>query len=681
MLHNLKIKHRIILIFSIIGIVGIIGMLHHQNNTDSITSKLNGMYNKQIKSLTYLVETEQLIHNAHIQVQQILHSYQSESNEQIQTRISKAKDNIKRAKSKFTLFKDQYVQNQNPRIKSLNLTLQKYAEVTNGISSYIVSSYDKSRITEYYEDAYLPTFYTFQNELEHITGQNTIAIENTHNESINYIQTTQSVTYWYFLAIILLIGFIGFFFSYNLTRPLNKVANFIQTLSTGELPEHFTNVTKDEIGRIKSVLNTYVSNLKRTVNFAKQIGEGNLEEDYQPLSEKDSLGNALLEMRKGLRQAREDEKKRKEEDEKRNWVTQGLAKFGDILRKDNENVEKLADDVLSNLIDYVGAIQGGLFIYNSEEDNDEQEPYLELISSYAYNRKKYKEKYIKLGEGLVGTCAIEKETIYMTEIPDEYVEITSGLGDANPNSLVIVPLKIEDEIFGVVELASLKPFEQYQIEFIEKVGENIASTISSVRTNNRTAVLLEQSKQQAEEMQTKEEELRQNMEELKSTQEEMERLRQRESEKNKEMLDNMENQRKMMVQILDQLPERIFVKDNSGKILIANNAIAKAQNTTTDELVGKTDYDLYDFETAQNILNEEEETKKSGTRTYTQTIEQNGDRKIVKTTKMPFYIKHLDQKGILSVQQDITEYTELQEREKELQERITQLNKELGVNS
>jgi transcriptional regulator with GAF, ATPase, and Fis domain len=130
---------------------------------------------------------------------------------------------------------------------------------------------------------------------------------------------------------------------------------------------------------------------------------------------------------------------------------------------------------------------------------------------------------MEVGEGLVGRCVQEKEAIYLTEIPNNYISITSGLGTANPTCLLLMPLKVNEQIFGVLELASFTTLESYQIDFIAKIAESIGAAISTVDTNKRTKQLLEKAQQQAEELRAQEEEMRQNMEELTATQEEMRR--------------------------------------------------------------------------------------------------------------------------------------------------------------
>src|SRR5690606_32889817 len=133
---------------------------------------------------------------------------------------------------------------------------------------------------------------------------------------------------------------------------------------------------------------------------------------------------------------------------------------------------------------------------------------------------------ISVEEGLVGQCFMERDVIYMTKVPQNYVQITSGLGEATPGCVILVPVMTADEIVGVFELASFKPLEQYRIDFLKKVCENIASSIVSSRVTERVKRLLAESQQQTEEMRAQEEEMRQDMEELQATQEEMRRKEQ-----------------------------------------------------------------------------------------------------------------------------------------------------------
>ena len=225
------------------------------------------------------------------------------------------------------------------------------------------------------------------------------------------------------------------------------------------------------------------------------------------------LGNALIEMRNNLRSVAE-------EDKKRSWATEGQALFGEILRRNNSDIVKLSDEIIRSLIKYLKANQGGLFVIDNSDEND---AYMELLACYAWDKKKYLEQKIYKGDGLVGQCWQEMERIYITDVPDNYISITSGLGDANPTSILIIPLKVNDEIYGVVEIASFNEFKEHEIEFVEKSAESIASTISTVRVNAQTQNLLEESQQMTEEMRAQEEEMRQNMEELQATQEEMHR--------------------------------------------------------------------------------------------------------------------------------------------------------------
>lgn len=206
------------------------------------------------------------------------------------------------------------------------------------------------------------------------------------------------------------------------------------------------------------------------------------------------------------------------EEQKRNWASEGLAKFSNLLRS-NQDSGVLFDLLISDVTQYIKANQGALFIV----DNEQEETVIELKSCYAYNRKKFFEKSIKPGQGLVGQAYFEKDIIYLKDIPQDYLRITSGLGEALPTSALVIPLIVNESVEGFFELAAFQEFEEHEIEFLKNLGENVASFISINRINEKTKYLLEETQQQTEQMKSQEEEMRQNMEELQATQEEMQR--------------------------------------------------------------------------------------------------------------------------------------------------------------
>ena len=296
------------------------------------------------------------------------------------------------------------------------------------------------------------------------------------------------------------------------------------------------------------------------IEFADHISQGNLDAGY-PADNADRLGDSLLNMRKSLKDATEREKNEK-------FVNVGMALIGEILRNHVDSLELLSDKVIEKLISYVKANQGGIFIL--EEENGEK--YLELQACRAYERKKFMNRRIGVGEGLLGQTVLEKEITLMSEIPDDYLKITSGLGIANPQNLILVPLKSNEEVIGVIELASFKKFSDTDIEFLEKVSESIASTVISAKTNQTTKELLESSRQMTEEMQAQEEEMRQNMEEMQATQEEMARTQ-------KELAEKEAN----LQALINNTDDSIITIDRDYRIVIMNDVVKQRYKGTQFE--------------------------------------------------------------------------------------------------
>lgn len=435
-----------------------------------------------------------------------------------------------------------------------------------------------------------------------------------------------------------------------------------------------------------SIITNLIGNLKKASNFINSITKGKYDIEWEGMDKKvqelnkESIAGELIMMRDQMIKGRK-------LDEIRIWTNEGLSKFADLIRKYQNDLHQLSEELISSIVEYLGAQQGGLFFVSEDE---QKQKYLELMGCYAYQRKKFLEKRIEIGQGMVGQCFLEGETTYVTNIPNEYVNITSGLGLTNPKTLLIVPLKMNEEVVGVIEIASLEEFENYQIEFLERLAETVASAISSVKVNESTRFLLEQSQQQAEEMKAQEEEMRQNMEELQATQEQMHRkneeienllkqaseneesmklqmeeleVLQEESNKNAELVKReSEDFRKMLMDILNEVPQKIFLKDAEGKMYIANQKVAEAHGIPLEELIGKSDYDFVDKETADDWRKQELEIMKKGEEKYVFEDIIGGKKTILESIKKVFNIRPINQIGLLGIQNDITEKVVLQKK-------------------
>lgn len=258
------------------------------------------------------------------------------------------------------------------------------------------------------------------------------------------------------------------------------------------------------------IMERQVVNVANNIGFANEISNGNLNVEYKLVDDKDELGKSLLQMRDNLRLSSE-----REQEEK--FTTIGITKVGDIVRQYGNDTTLLADEFIKGIVKYAHLNQGGLFLLEGEG----HDAYLNLAACYAYDRKKFINKRLEIGEGIVGQCFLEREPVYMTVVPANYIKITSGLGEATPRCIYVVPVQTQDEIVGVIELASFTEMKEFEKQFINKAAANIASAIVSSRTTQRIKALLEDSQQQTEELKSQEEEVRQNMEELQATQEEM----------------------------------------------------------------------------------------------------------------------------------------------------------------
>lgn len=304
-------------------------------------------------------------------------------------------------------------------------------------------------------------------------------------------------------------------------KPLRDLAGITETIAGGMVPEDYEASGRlTEIQSINRSIKDHLTFLHHKIAFARAINQKEIHAKLTMAGSGDLLGIELAKLQEGILEAAEKQVRNDEENRIRRFMNEGVARFGDILRAGSGNMADLSDAFIREMVKYLNAIQGGFFIL---DNNDLSVPELRLMSAFAYNRKKFLQKTVAFGEGLVGTCAREKQPINLTEIPPDYIHITSGLGDALPNNLLLIPVIHENELIGVLEIASLKKYKDYEIAFAREIAGNLGSTIVYTRNNLKTSELLMKSQQQALEMAEQEEEMRQNMEELKATQEESQR--------------------------------------------------------------------------------------------------------------------------------------------------------------
>ncbi|MBS3775518.1 MAG: PAS domain S-box protein [Bacteroidales bacterium] len=323
-----------------------------------------------------------------------------------------------------------------------------------------------------------------------------------------------------------------------------------------------------EVEMFEEIIHERDLDIDRNATFAKKIGEGQYDANFEVKDENDVLGKSLLRMRDNLLESHKKEKER-------NWISEGKDIIADTLRIHNK-VDDLAYDVIVKLINYVNIIQGALYIYNEEENK------LVNVATYAYNRKRYINQEFQIGEGLIGECAYEMDYIYRTEIPEDYATITSGiLGDKRPASLLIVPLITDEKLQGVIEFADIKEeIPQLAIEFLRELSEIIARTIYNLKMNQKTERLLQESQQMTQELKENEEELRQNAEEMRATQDELEKS-------NKELeaqVKKVENAQNRMQALLENASEVISIYDKSLNLKYQSPNVEKILGYTQEEM-------------------------------------------------------------------------------------------------
>jgi HAMP domain-containing protein/CheY-like chemotaxis protein/GAF domain-containing protein len=242
----------------------------------------------------------------------------------------------------------------------------------------------------------------------------------------------------------------------NLTTQVRAIAEVATAVTKGDLTRSIAVEARGEVAALKDNINEMIRNLKDTT-------QKNTEQD---------------------------------------WLKTNLAKFTSMLQGQRDLLT-VANLILSEVAPLVRA-QHGVFYINEIESG---EPLLKLMGSYAYQKRKNLSEKFRLREGLVGQCALEKQRILVTEVPDDYIKVSSGLGASTPMNIVALPVLFEGEVRAVIELASFHQFSEIHLAFLDQLTESIGIVLNTIEANMRTENLLKQSQSLAQELQAQQQEL------------------------------------------------------------------------------------------------------------------------------------------------------------------------------
>jgi len=410
-----------------------------------------------------------------------------------------------------------------------------------------------------------------------------------------------------------------------------------------------------------SMLAKYLDN---ATLYIKRIGNGELTGDYPGLTadqlqlNNGNLVDAIIDMKSKLTEVAEAERQR-------SWISQGIAEFSEILRDQGRDFSETLDLFIARLVRYINANQAGIFISKVNDGG----VVLELQACYAYSRKKFVKKVIEPGEGLVGQAFQEGEMIFLTDVPENYIRITSGLGEALPRCVVLIPLKYNDQVLGVMEIASFDVWARHHLEFLNDIAGILGSAVSYMRSTDETRMLLEASQQQAAQLKLQEEELKKNLEMLNATQEAVER-------KSKEALE----QNIKLNAVLDSTADTIVTVDDSGVVETINMAGLKLTDFPETEIIGKPFTRLFDesnrlgWETLQTGLGSIHKAKIKTREGETVPVELSVNKSLIGGTPLfTAVITNVSER--LKAEQDQLQYIEeLRAQEEELRQNMEELS-------
>jgi len=405
------------------------------------------------------------------------------------------------------------------------------------------------------------------------------------DEEIVYAQLNQFITISIFIFIItLLLVFISGRFAINsLLSPLQSLTLQMQRLGRGELTRNKINYqADDEISKMLISSDSVISNMEALTTQVDIIAAGDYSQEVHVPSEKDKLSLAINNMTHTLKQ-------NKEENELREWLSEGLSQFSKDLSGEN-GLQKLSEKAVSFIGHYVNAGHGVIYLYDDENETHS----LNLMGSYMFTERSNLSAHYKLGEGAIGQVARERKAILLTDIPKEK-KITTGTTSATPLNTFTFPLIYENVLCGVVEFASYEPFTELKQRFFNESSSILASLIYTavqsdkitrlLSTSEEKSIALQESNTQMEEQQ---QQLQQQTEELQQSNAQMEEQQQQLQQQTEELQQSNAQMEEQQQQLLMQTAEL----EDSKKVLASRAEQLELSSRYKSEFLANMSHEL-----------------------------------------------------------------------------------------
>lgn len=327
---------------------------------------------------------------------------------------------------------------------------------------------------------------------------------------MNHIKILNLYFFIIFLLFLLLYSFLGYFIlNKNIFKPISTIIINLKMISKGNLYNVKFNSFIDEVKEFEKILIDTVKQYKNKISIISELSHHNVDIEMNFTTD-DELGSAIQTLQNSLQVREKETSAFRSQEEQQKWKANGIAQIGATMRKYTNDLSLLYDNVLREMIEYTDALQGAIYSYNEKEN------VLELAVAYHYGKKRKKKSRIEPYEGILGTILVEKHPYYLNPVPDNYIFWEMGMGYSKPTSIFIFPLLFEEKIYGVIEIASLNEFQEYQREFFLKLANEFAITISYTIINVQTKKLLQEFENRTKELKDNEKLFKKNQEHLKS---------------------------------------------------------------------------------------------------------------------------------------------------------------------